>query len=419
MVQRNQRGWLKKESRAQGETWVLFFRTSRKSDGKRVENKIPIGLVKDLPDKENAWAEIKRLHLPINKVDSRRGLTFGDLAQHYAEHELVDHTESIHPKAHTTVRSYERVLRNRLLPKWGHRIALGVEPLEVEQWLKDLKREKQFANPTLDKTRRVMSMIYKHGQRYGLIPRTQESNPMRFVRCRTTSAYEAMILTPEQAYAVLVNLQEPERTLTLLASGTGLRISECLGLQWQDVSFADSMIHVRRTWTCGQIGLPKSKASKGPVPLHPLLAEFMLLWKQKTAYSQSCDWVFPSFRLEGKQPRVANMLVEDHLRPAAVKAGILSSHRNLRGQLVDDDPRRFGFHNLRHSLASFLIRIRTDPKTVQTLLRHSDVKLTLQFYTHAVSRDRMTAAGKMLTAILSHAAGQSGPKADSPRIAPA
>ena len=263
-----------------------------------------------------------------------------------------------------------------------------------------------------------MSLIYKHGQRYGLIPRT-ESNPMRFMRCKTTSGYEAMILTPEQAYAILLNLQEPERTLTLLASGTGLRISECLGLQWQDVSFADAMIHVRRTWTCGQVGLPKSKASKGPVPLHPLLAEFMVLWKQKTPYSQSCDWVFPSFRLEGKQPRVANMLVEDHLRPAAVKAGILSSHRDLRGRLVDDDPRRFGFHNLRHSLASFLIRIRTDPKTVQTLLRHSDVKLTLQFYTHAVSRDRMAAAGKMLSAILNHAGGQSGLKADCARIAPA
>jgi integrase len=338
-------------------------------------------------------------------VDSRRGVTFGDLAQHYAEHELVDHTESIHAKAHTTVRSYERVIRNRLLPRWGNRIALGIEPLEVEQWLKDLKREKGFANPTLDKTRRVMSLIYRHGQRYGLIPRNQESNPMRFVRCRTTSAYEAMILTPEQAYAVLLNLQEPERTLTLLAAGTGLRISECLGLQWQDVSFADAMIHVRRTWTCGQVGRPKSKASKGPVPLHPLLADFMCLWKQKTLYSQPDDWVFPSFRLEGKQPRVANMLVEDHLRPAAVKAGLLSSHRDLRGRLVDDDPRRFGFHNLRHSLASFLIRIRTDPKTVQTLLRHSDVKLTLQFYTHAVSRDRMAAAGKMLTAILSHAGG--------------
>jgi len=119
-------------------------------------------------------------------------------------------------------------------------------------------------------------------------------------------------------------------------------------LQWHDVNFADGMIHVRRTWTCGQVGLPKSKASKGPVPLHPLLAEFMLLWKQKTTCSHADDWVFPSTRLDGKQPRVANMLVEDHLRPASVKAGTLSSHPDNHGRLIDDDPRRFGFHNLRH-----------------------------------------------------------------------
>jgi integrase len=99
------------------------------------------------------------------------------------------------------------------------------------------------------------------------------------------------------------------------------------------------------------VGLPKTKASKGPVPLHPLLAEFLLSWKQKTPYSQPGDWVFASFRLNGKQPRVANMLVEDYLRPAAAKAGILSSHRDDCGRLVEDDPRRFGFHNLRHSLA--------------------------------------------------------------------
>jgi Phage integrase family len=141
----------------------------------------------------------------------------------------------------------------------------------------------------------------------------------------------------------LALIREPERTLTLLAAGTGLRISECLGLQWHDVNFADGMIHVRRTWTCGQVGLPKSKASKGPVPLHPLLADFMRLWKQKTTYFQPGDWVFPSTRLNGKQPRVANILVEDHLRPAAVKAGILSSHPDNHGRLVSDDPRRIRF----------------------------------------------------------------------------
>ena len=346
-------------------------------------------------------------------MDYRGRVTFADLANHYSEHELVEPTESIHPKAHTTIRGYERALRNRLLPRCGNRVALSVEPLEVEQCLNVLESvEEGLANPTLDKMRRVMSLVYRHSQRYGLIPRNQESNPMRFVRCKTTSEYEAMILTPEQAYAVLLNLREPERTLTLLAAGTGLRMSECLGLQWQDVSFAEAVIQVRRTWTCGKVGWPKSKTSKGPVPLHPLLAKFMFRWKRKTLYSQPGDWVFPSFKLKGRQPRVANMLVEDYLRPAAVKVGILSSHRDDEGRLVDDDPSRFGFHNLRHSLASFLVRIKTDPKTVQTLLRHSDVKLTLQCYTHSVSEDRMAAAGAMLTAIFSHAVDRSGLKAD-------
>jgi integrase len=233
---------------------------------------------------------------------------------------------------------------------------------------------------------------------------------MRFVRCKTTSGYEAMILTPGQASSVLLHLNEPERTLTLLAAGTGLRISECLGLQWQDVSFTEGMIHVRRTWTCGRVGMPKSKPFTAPVPLHPLLSEFMLCWNRRTPYLQPSDWVFPSIRLKGKQPRVANMLVEDYLRPAAMKAGILSSYQNDEGKLVENDLRRFGFHNLRHSLASFLIRIGTDPKTVQTLLRHSDVKFTLQYYTHSVSDDRMAASGAMLTAIFWHTWKQSGLK---------
>ncbi len=84
------------------------------------------------------------------------------------------------------------------------------------------------------------------------------------------------------------------------------------------------------------------------------------------------------------------MLVEDHLRPAAVKASVLKEGEKVR----------FGFHNLRHSLASFLVRSKTDPKTVQALLRHSDVKTTPQLYAHSVSEDRLAAQGEMLEAIL-------------------
>lgn len=161
-----------------------------------------------------------------------------------------------------------------------------------------------------------------------------------------------------------------ERTLTLLIAATGLRISECLGLQWADVDYDRQQISIRRSWTEGKVGKPKSTASKAPVPLVPLLAGFIREWQQETPYGRPTDWVFASARLKGKQPRVANMLVEDYLRPAAVKAGVLQEGEKVR----------FGFHNLRHSLASFLVRNGTDVKTVQKMLRHSDVSTTLGIY---------------------------------------
>jgi integrase len=159
-------------------------------------------------------------------------------------------------------------------------------------------------------------------------------------------------------------------------------------------------------------GLAKDQSLKGPCTAPSIAGRIHASLEREDRLFRPQRRVFASFRLKGKQPRVGNMLVEDYLRPAAARAGILSSHRDDCGRLVEDDPRRFGFHNLRHSLASFLVRIRTDPKTVQTLLRHSDVKLTLLFYSHAVSQDRMAAAREMLIAILSHAADKGGLGAD-------
>ena len=60
MTHRHQRGWLKKEKRSLGETWVLLFGLRLvNSDGKQWENKIPIGLVKDFSSKSCAWGRSK------------------------------------------------------------------------------------------------------------------------------------------------------------------------------------------------------------------------------------------------------------------------------------------------------------------------------------------------------------------------
>jgi integrase len=118
------------------------------------------------------------------------------------------------------------------------------------------------------------------------------------------------------------------------------------GLAMGDVDFDGEVIRVRRVWTAGQKGEPKSASSRAAVTMHPLLASHLRTWHEQTIYPSPTDWCFPTFRLKGRKPRSGNMLVEDYLRPIAVKVGILEE---------GDTRIRFGFHTLRHSLASFLI----------------------------------------------------------------
>ncbi|HET8825618.1 MAG TPA: hypothetical protein VFM77_10855 [Terriglobales bacterium] len=46
-------------------------------------------------------------------------------------------------------------------------------------------------------------------------------------------------------------------------------------------------------------------------------------WKRETRYNAEGDYVFPSIKLLGKKPRTGTMLVQDYIRPAAIRAGIL------------------------------------------------------------------------------------------------
>jgi hypothetical protein len=91
---RFQRGSLRVESRKNGQNWVLRYYVTRTSDGRRVEHKIPIGLVHDFPTESAAWAEVERQHLQLNAPDFKARITFCHLAQHFMNHELGEQTET-------------------------------------------------------------------------------------------------------------------------------------------------------------------------------------------------------------------------------------------------------------------------------------------------------------------------------------
>jgi integrase len=168
---------------------------------------------------------------------------------------------------------------------------MAVESRDVEAWFRELrkgnaqKRVKPLADPTIDKIRRIMSLVFKHAQRCNFLPRQHEGNPMNWVSQRTTSDYRAIVMTPQQAFEVLLNIPEPKRTLTLSDAATALRVSELLGLTWMDLDFGPLVISVRRAYVWERFKEPKSKASKAPVPMHPPLAGFLLAWRERTNYA--------------------------------------------------------------------------------------------------------------------------------------
>jgi integrase len=280
-------------------------------------------------------------------------------------------------KAESTKELDAQLVRSYIEPEFGGYVASEIEPLEIQNWIDGLHKGVR------PKVRNLMSAIYRYGQKIRKIPRREECNPMRWVSVGATSDYEAVVLTPEQAWSIAESLPPYERTIVITEAATGCRISECLALKWLDIEWDKSQIRVQRAWVRSRIGPTKSKASKAPVPMHPILAAILQNWRRETPYAKDEDWVFPSLKLGGRQPRAASTMVADYIRPVAVKLGIIRK----------DEP-RFGFHNLRHSLATFLISEGQNPDVVRRMLRQSHIDTTL-IYTHMDS-ERIGAQGRML-----------------------
>jgi len=365
---REQRGWFRRKKRS-----LVYCWTS--AEGRERSKVIGPASLSD----EEGWTRVGELGL--NKLVGKpkeHEYMLGEVAVLYL---ACGKKKTGEDKAESTKELHGQLVRNYIEPEFGDCVAMKIEPLEIQGWIDGLSKGVR------PKVRNLLSAIYRYGQKIGRIPRREECNPMRWVSVGTTSDYEAVVVSPEQAWSIAENLPLYERTLVITVAATACRISECLALKWLDIEWEKSQIRVRRAWVRGRIGPTKSKASKAPVPMHPILAAILENWKRKSPYSGDSDWVFPSLKLNGKQPRTASTMVADYIRPAAVRLGIISK----------DEP-RFGFHNFRHSLATFLLAEGQNPDVVRRMLRQSHIDTTL-IYAHMDS-ERIGAQGRMLERML-------------------
>jgi len=143
-----------------------------------------------------------------------------------------------------------------------------------------------------------MSVVFNHGIRHEICDR----NPIRLVRQSAKRKAVPVILSAIEVQKLIAALSIRERTLVLLAFGTGLRMSELFGLKWHDIDFQKNEISVTRSIVFQVVGPCKTEASQKPVPLDSRLAEALKMWREHTRYSKVEDWVFASPAARGRRP---------------------------------------------------------------------------------------------------------------------
>ena len=343
------------------------------ADGKRKHRRIVLGSVEQLADEAAARQAISGLRLQLSRGGAwlkTRSTTVSELVSHYRKRELDRDTVW---KTHSTKVTYGGYLSKWILPRWEKYPLVRVNAGEVELWLRSLP----LARSSCAKIRNLMSVVFNHGIRHEICDR----NPIKLVRQSAKRKAVPVILSAGEVQRLIAVLDVRERTLVLLAFGTGLRMSELFGLKWHDIDFQKNEISVTRSIVFQVVGPCKTEASQKPIPLDSRLAEALKVWRDHTKYSTAEDWVFASPAARGKRPFWGQSLMRTIIRPAATKVGITQ---------------RIGWHTFRHTYSSLLRANKTDIKVTQELLRHASSRVTLDTYTQAVTLQKRRAQSSVI-----------------------
>jgi integrase len=357
------------------------------ASGMRVRRTKTLGSVREYPTETSAMKAVEALRITINEEQPEskgQPVTVGALINHFKQHELgpIEKEEEEEGRSYSTRITYIDILDTYVLPKWADVELRKVRTTQVEKWLRKLKRagksKGNLARGSKAKVRSVMSVLFNHAIRHELMP--QGSNPITMVRQSAKRMQIPDVLEVVELRLLFGELSHRERVMVLLDAITGFRRSELMALKWLDVDFEQLEISVTRSIYRQVVGRCKTEISRKPVPLDPWIAEELLTWKRATPYNQPEDWVFASTRMKGEQPYSPDSLLKRQIRPAVKRAKIL---------------KHVGWHTFRRTFSTLLKANGEDIKTVQELLRHATIKMTLEVYAQAVTPAKRQAQSKV------------------------
>jgi integrase len=172
----------------------------------------------------------------------------------------------------STWRNYRSAVEYHLKPTFGDMRLTDLTASKVKAWVGGLDISNKRINNVLIPLRTIFNDAYSDG----LIDR----NPVDRIRNLAVHQDEPQPFTPEEIRAILPELPQQGRNLIQFAIWTGMRTSELIALEWDDIDWNKKVVRVRRAFVNGQIKPPKTRAGIRDVMLFPPALEALSDQKQ-------------------------------------------------------------------------------------------------------------------------------------------
>lgn len=278
------------------------------------------------------------------------------------------------PKTEQYYRSAAKVI----VRYFGKEKLKDITVLKIEEYFRWMRTHGKKGKPYSEKTIRhhfiALKLMFDCAMKYNLIA----NNPMLNVKAPPVPRKNPEALTRQELKNFYEGMQKEPldfQCMLQLFIETGVRLGECLGLQWDDIDLNDAVIHIRRnvSYTSKsklQVGSPKTANSIRTIPIGMRLVDRLMQYREQMQMKfpnteSGKAFLFPN-RSSVFQPRYPDSVTK-RVKRFGEREGIPKCKP----------------HILRHTCATYMIESGAPTKDVQYILGHSDASTTLNFYVHA------------------------------------
>lgn len=276
-----------------------------------------------------------------------------------------------------TVRNYSERYERNIKGIIGKKLLSEVKPIHCQKIFSDMA-EQGYKTTTIYQTRITLYNMLEFAKENDVILSNPCKKSVKSDIGKPSEKKVALTIDEQRKFLMAATGQSYENQYKFILQ-TGLRTGELVGLKWDDIDFGKRTVTISRTmeyrYKVGEwrVGPPKSKSGYRTIPLTDEAIRILKDQKEKNSKIKviNIEWRDQVF-LSRKGEPVKNSTYDTALFKICDKAEI----------------RKFCMHILRHTFATRCIEACMIPKTLQKILGHSNIGITMNLYVDATEEEK-------------------------------